>query len=141
MQAESEKPAPRVKFTRRAIGTAVCLSPILLLLASVVFAQSYPRESALGVGLSVVGLLVGILNFHLAVVRPSLYVWRHGSREGMRNVSGFPIVGTFLVVLGGAIGFGDWQSPAVGLVALTIDIGGLPWFLVATWRDRSFWDD
>jgi hypothetical protein len=50
-----------------------------------------------------------------------------------------PLLGTLLVVLGGLVGLADWRSAAVGLVALVLDIGGLPWFLLATWRDRSFW--
>lgn len=58
----------------------------------------------------------------------------------MRNVSGFPVIGTLLVTVGGLIGFGDWRAATLGLVASAFDTGGLPWFLIATWRDRSLWD-
>jgi hypothetical protein len=49
-------------------------------------------------------------------------------------------LGTLLATAGGAVGFADWRSAAIGLVTLTIDLGGLPWFLIATWKDESLWD-
>jgi hypothetical protein len=51
-----------------------------------------------------------------------------------------PLIGTFLVLFGGFFGFGDWRAATIGLVALACDTGGLPWALIATWRDQSFWD-
>jgi hypothetical protein len=44
------------------------------------------------------------------------------------------------VVWGGSIGFGEWPTAVVGLAALALDTGGLPWFLIQTWRDEGFWD-
>ncbi len=131
---------PRINYIRRTIGAAICLAPVVLLLASVVVGLAHPRESGLGVGLSLSGLLVGSCNLYLAVIRPSLYIWRHGSTEGLRNVSPLPLLGTLLVVTGEIVGFGDWRCAAVGMAALAIDFGGLPWFLVGTWNDRSLWD-
>jgi hypothetical protein len=87
------------------------------------------------------GLLVGGINLYIAIIRPALYAWRHGSTAGLTNVSVAPLFGNLLVVAGGIVGFGDWRSAAVGLAALALDFGGLPWFLVMTWRDRSFWDE
>jgi hypothetical protein len=122
------------------IGVSICFSPLILLLASVVVSIEYPRQSGLGLGLSVAGFLLAGLNFYLAVIRPSLYVWRHGSTGGLRNISGLPMVGTCLVVAGGIVGFCDWRAAVVGVVALVMDFGGLPWFLIATWHDESMWD-
>jgi hypothetical protein len=99
-----------------------------------------PHESGVGRGLVAVGLLLAVLNTFLSVIRPTVYRWRRGSMEGFRNISGFPLVGTFLVVLAGFVGFGDWRVATAGLVALAFDFGGLPWLLIATWRDHSFWD-
>jgi hypothetical protein len=59
---------------------------------------------------------------------------------GYRHTSGLPLVGTGLVVIGGLVGLGDWVAAVLGLIALAIDTGGSVWFLVATWRDASFWD-
>lgn len=132
---------PQVNYARRTIGAVICLAPVVLLLASVVVGLAHSRESGLGVGLSIVGLLLGCLNLYLVIIRPVLHVWRHGSTEGLRHISGVPLLGTLLVVAGGILGFGDWRSAAVGMVAVAIDFDGLPWLLVATWRDRSFWDE
>jgi hypothetical protein len=60
--------------------------------------------------------------------------------DGFRNVSGFPAIGNGLALIAGVVGFGDWRAASVGLFAVVFDLGGLPWFLVATWRDGSIWD-
>src|SRR5262245_3525559 len=140
VEGEPGQQPPRVNYTRRAIGAALCLAPVALLVASLGAGVAYPREGRLGLGLTVSGLLPGGFNFYLSFIRPWLYAWRHGSTEGLSHVSGIPALGTFLVVAGGVIGFCDWRAAAVGLVALALDTGGLPWFLT-TWRDRSFWDE
>jgi hypothetical protein len=138
---EPEQRARWVNVLRRGIGAAVCLAPVALLLASFGVGLASPRESGVGVGLSVAGLLVGGINLYIAIIRPALYAWRHSSTAGLKNVSVAPLFGNLLVVAGGIVGFGDWRSAAVGLAALALDFGGLPWFLVMTWRDRSFWDE
>jgi hypothetical protein len=140
VEGQFEQPEPRTNYARRAIGVAACLAPVALLLASLGVGLAFPRESSFGMGWAAAGLLVAGSNLYLAAVRPALYAWRHGSTEGMRNVSGVPLLGTLLVVVGGLVGFGDWRSAPAGLVALVIDTGGLPWLLVATWSDRALWD-
>jgi hypothetical protein len=60
--------------------------------------------------------------------------------EGYQFVSGAPLVGTLFVVAAGLLGFGNLPTAVVGLLALVLDTGGLPWFLAMTWHDRSFWD-
>lgn len=85
-------------------------------------------------------LLVAMLNFYLSSIRPLLLIRRHGSLEGIPHVSGFPLAGTVLVLLGGLFGFGAWGTALFGLLALVLDTGGLPWFLISTWGDSSMWD-
>jgi hypothetical protein len=87
-----------------------------------------------------VGLLVAVLNAYLSFGRPLLYSWRKGSLEGFQRVSGFPGIGTFLVVAAVIVGFGDEPTAWVALAASALDTGGLPWFLICTWRDRWLWD-
>jgi hypothetical protein len=140
MEDQPERPAPKFNPARRTIGAAVCLAPLALMMASAVAGRVRPRRSGTGVGLAIAGLLVATLNFHLGVIRPSVYARRHGSTDGLRNISGIPLFGTIFVVAGGLVGFGDWRAAAIGSVALALDLGGLPWFLVATWRDESLWD-
>jgi hypothetical protein len=115
-------------------------TPVALLFASSAHAIVY--GSALrpwGLGLVALGLLVGIANVALTF-RPAVHRWKRGSMTGYRNVSGLPILGTLLVVVGGVLGFGSLACGVLGLVTLAIDTNGLIWFLVATWRDASFWD-
>jgi hypothetical protein len=121
--------------------------PVALLVASLTVSEPRPKiESArvlfhrVGLGFAVCALGVMAVNVFIAL-RPTLYRWRHGSLAGWRYVSGAPAVGTFLAVLVGLFGFGDWRFATVGLVVLIFDSGGLPWFLIATWRDHGFWDE
>ncbi len=131
---------PKHNYLRRALAVAVCLSPVALLGASAGASPLLQRLSPLGISLTVSALLVACLNFYLGALRRPLYRWRHGAMQGCRNVSGLPLVGTLFVVFGGVVGFGDWRTAALGLVVLALDLCGLPWVLIATWRDTSVWD-
>jgi hypothetical protein len=61
--------------------------------------------------------------------------------EGYRHVSGIPGLGTIFAILACAVGFGSDVAAMLALAALVLDTGGLPWFVWATWSDKSFWDD
>ena len=65
---------------------------------------------------------------------------RHGSIDSYRQVSGIPLVCTLLVVVGGILGFGGVAVALAGIAVMLVDTGGSLWFLLATWRDSSFWD-
>ena len=138
--------APRRRnYLTRAVGVIVCFAPVALFVTSLLFDLLSTRESWLERS-SVIGLAIGsfplpCLNFYLTFVRPWRHIRRHGSLQGIRNVSVVPLLGTILIVLGGIFGFGDWRSATIGLVAVALDTGGLPWCLLATWHDHSFWDD
>lgn len=126
---------------RRAIGAACCLSPVILLTFSLVAAMGdEPQKAFAFIWLALGSLLIALLNFFLSFVRPWLLAKRHGSLDGFRNVSGFPMVGTILAVLAGLLGFGASWTSIVGMVAMVLDTGGSLWFLAATWHDRSLWD-
>jgi hypothetical protein len=79
-------------------------------------------------------------NFYLSVVRPAVFYRFRGSNARCRDVSGIPIVGTLLVVMGTVSGFGGVVSAVVGISVMLLDTGGSCWFLLATWKDASFWD-
>ena len=138
---------PRWNYRRRAIGAAVCLSPFVLLLASLIGSvwitdESFLRPIRLRIAAAALigGLIFTALNVYTSV-RPSIYRWRYGSLDGFRIASGAPLAGSVFATLAGVTGFGDWRVATVGLIVLVFDLGGSPWFLVATWRDRSFWDE
>jgi hypothetical protein len=131
----------RTNWTRRCIGAAAALFPVLLLIASIIVGINGLHVGLAG-GMAVMFAagLIGMLNFYLSFVRGYLYVKRHGSRDGYRHVSGFPLIGTVLVLIGAALGFGEIPTAILGLVVMSVDTGGSVWFLIATWRDASFWD-
>jgi hypothetical protein len=141
MKDHPNVPYCKRNYLRRVLGIAICLFPVFFLVVSIVVGFIWPRESAWGIGIICVALLFAALNLYLAVIRPLLFSWRRGSMEGFRNVSGLPLFGTLFSLFGGIVGFADWRAAALGIVATSLDLGGLPWFLVATWRDRSLWDE
>lgn len=77
-----------------------------------------------------------VLNFYLSFIRGRI------KRDAdKRHVSGVPIVGTVLVVVGAVVGFGSALIAGAGIVATALDTGGTVWFLASTWNDASLWDD
>ncbi len=129
-----------MNYGRRGVGIVVCSGPVALMVASLAVGPCRFLGDPRSIGLAVLGLLVGLCNVYLSIGRPWLYRRRRGSMEGYRHVSGIPLVGSLLVVAAGVVGFGLGVTAVIGLLALALDPGGLPWFLVATWRDESFWD-
>ena len=125
-------------YLRRAIGIVVCLSPPAIAVASV-FAgpRSYHPLVLLSLAFAA---WVASMNFYLSFVRPWLYRRRQGSLEGYRFVSGLPIIATTIVVLMLLTNFGARIVAVSALVILALDTGGLPWFLISTWRDDGLWD-
>jgi hypothetical protein len=137
-----QQPPPRhaLNYRRRFIGLVICLSPALLLLVSLALGLSRQRNPTSGLGWTLAALLIGLFNSFLSWLRPLLFRWRSGSPEPYRHVSGLPGFGTLLVLVGGLLGFGAAVTAAVGLAAILLDTGGSLWFLLATWKDSSFWD-
>ncbi len=93
-----------------------------------------------GMGFMIAAAIVTVLNFYLSFGRPLMFRLRHGTMDGHRFVSGFPMIGTVLVMLGALFAFGTVGSAAIGVFAILLDTGGSFWFIISTWHDRSFWD-
>lgn len=144
---EATPTRPRWNYRRRAIGVAVCLSPVALLITSLFAEPLVPHGSEVslwahrvGFGFAVCALLPTALNVYIAL-RPAIHRWRYGSMDGFRSISGAPAIGTFLAVVAGLVGFGDWRVATIALFALAFDFGGLPWFLIGMWSDQGLWDE
>jgi hypothetical protein len=132
----------RHNWRRRSVGATICILPIAIAVGSIILGAV--RGTALtpyGLYIVLLSSAVGVFNFCLSWVRPLLYRLLHGSWEGYHFVSGVPIVGTLIVVVGVLLSFGHVVTASLGLLVLLIDTGGLPWFLAATWRDSSLWDE
>jgi hypothetical protein len=126
---------------RRVFGLVLGCSPLLLLAASLCHGLAgHNRWRPLGLVAELIALLVGGLNFYLSFVRGRLYQRRTGSLDGYRHVSGLPMIGNLLTILGVLLGFGSIVPALMGLAAVFVDTGGTVWFVACTWRDASFWD-
>jgi hypothetical protein len=137
----NEDVAARRNWVRRSVGIAVCGSPIALLVCSFIAGfRDGQRNTFAFVWFAVAALIVAAVNVYLSFVRPWLLLCRLGSLEGIRHVSGFPVVGTVFATISGILGFGAAGTALVGLVAMALDTGGAPWFLASTWRQSDLWD-
>ena len=137
-----EPSAYKTNYVRRGIGILVGGSPVLLLGASAVrTVTTGGHASTAGLAVLLVGLAIAALNFYLSFIRPRLFYRAHGSLDTYKFVSGIPIIGTVVVVVGTVLGFGTLLCTALGLLAVVLDTGGSVWLLAATWRDSSLWDE
>jgi hypothetical protein len=126
---------------RRTGGILLAALPFGLLVASIISGcLGSGRAPFAGIVAIVLAAAIGIMNFHLSFVRPRIFFKRHGSMNDYRFISGVPVVGTVLVCLGGVLGFGAVGSAMVGIAVLAMDTGGLTWFVISTWRDKSLWN-
>ncbi len=76
------------------------------------------------------GVFISLLNFYLSFIRYPLHILRGGTRDSFQWVSGFPLVGTVLIVL--ALLLDGLDRPLliyIGLFALLTDTGGIPWMI------------
>jgi hypothetical protein len=141
--------AQRTNYVRRGVGVVICFAPFGLPIASLslgppsseLAAKLFAITTVPGLICALLGLLVTLVNAHLAFLRPYLYRRRHGSLDGMQNVSILPEIGTVAVIVGCWFAFGHWPTAVIGLFVLAFDFGGLPWFLIETWRDSGYWDE
>jgi hypothetical protein len=126
-------------YARRMMGVLICTLPITVPAASVIAGRFYQRPPLVGLGFISAALLIASINFCLSFMRPA-FVRRFRSAADYCQVSGIPLIGTLLILVGSLYGFGASGTAVLGAITALIDTGGLPWFLAATWRDASFWD-
>ena len=102
--------------------------------------QHHKSNTIAGLIFVLLAAFFAVSNFYLSFGRPLLFRLRHGTLEGYRFASGIPVIGNLLALIAVALAFGAIGTAVCVLVVVAFDTGGLPWFLVATWRDSSFWD-
>lgn len=141
MQSSADMEQKPTNFVRRTFGVVIAMSPLALLLASIIFGIFQRQQSSFaGIGFMIPAAGFAVINFYLSFIRPRLFHLRHGSMNGYHFVSGFPVVGSILVALGALFGFGAIGSGLIGGASFCLDTCGSGWFVIATWRDRSLWD-
>jgi hypothetical protein len=81
-----------------------------------------------------VGGFICVMNFYLSFVRYALSRIVHG-RNGYRHISGFPIIGSLLVVASLLVAHMPRWISLVGLTLAALDTGGIHWFIgVVAWH-------
>jgi hypothetical protein len=134
----------------RLIWIIIALAPFALTLAVGVsgfraydlIPESSPLANVLpiiGYVLYVISSLACVLNFYLSFVRYPLHRWRFGEAK-YHGVSGVPLFGTLLVMLGLPVMPHAIWPVALCFVLLLVDTGGPLWFVKSVWRDSSFWE-
>ncbi len=134
-------PTKKIRVGRRAIGVAIAVAPFLASISCALYSTPvFPHLQNVGLGLALVALALGCINFFLSFVRPQIHQRLEKAENAHRNISGIPIVGTVLQITGVVVGFGNPLIGGIGTLAAVIDTGGAPWFVTCTWKDHSFWD-
>ena len=123
---------------RRFLGAIVCFGPVALSTISLFVPPG--KLSIVVLVMLLPALWLAVVNSQLAFVRPWRHKRRFGDFAGYRHVSVIPVIGNVLVALAILQAMGSRSVAIVGLILLALDPGGLPWFLVFTWRDRSLWN-
>lgn len=133
-------PHDRMGWGWRVVFSAAAVVPIAVPVGSLVAAFVAPRNWFLGwcgIPFAAAAVLMAGYNWGLEL-RWRAHLRKHGSRDGFHYVSGIPVVGNLFAVLGAAVSWGDWRAAFLALVAVVIDAGGFPWFLIAMIRTRQF---
>jgi hypothetical protein len=137
------KPKQQAKYkiyVRRTIAVFIGFFPLILLIASLIIGVNQNQQSVFAsVGFMFAALVLALFNFHLSFIRPYLYQKKHNGMDGYHFVSGLPIIGNILIIIGLFFGFGGIGSAVIGILAFALDTGGTGWFLVAVWGDKTFW--
>jgi hypothetical protein len=94
----------------------------------------------MSVALLTIGGVICALNFYLSFVRIRMLRWMGRSVE-TRFISGFPLIGSVLVVMAWAADLDSTGAQIVACLLLLIDTGGPHWFLASlvsrTWMRRG----
>jgi hypothetical protein len=139
----SSKRRWRTNYSLRAIGLTFSVGPIVVNMASGLYAVWCGPSVRLTVGVVILALALAIaaVNFYLTFIRTTLYKRQHGSLAGQRTVLPLPILCTLLGIIGSTVGFGSIACAMMGVLAMLLDTGGAGWYAFLTWDSPEFWDD
>jgi hypothetical protein len=124
------------------VGVVLALIVPCLAFASLVCASGKPPSPHfpwLGAAPLALAAFFFTLNIYIFIGRPLLHRLRHKSDEGFRYSSPAPIVASLFAAIAVVAGWGVPWIAGAGLLIYALDIGGPIAFLVAVWRDDSFW--
>lgn len=127
-------------LVRRCCGILLGGAPLWIAFASLLRSAVAPSAYHEGWWLLLPAIFFAGENVYTSWLRPWLYWRRHGSMEGYQHISGYPLIGNLFAVSALLVCFGNPWIAALGLATIAADTGGVPWFVLSTWRDRSLWD-
>ncbi len=131
----------KYNYIRRGVGIVLCGLPVWLAVVSIALSFHHSRPAGVtGFYCLVWAGAIALLNLHLSYLQPRLYYRKHKSMDGYQSVYGFPILGTMALIAAVLFNFQHLLTGILAICILIIDIGGLPWFLIMTWKDASLWD-
>jgi hypothetical protein len=84
------------------------------------------------------GVFLCCVNFHVSFLRYPLHRLLRGEAK-YRHVSGYPFLGTALVVIGAMILPPSIWKTTFAAVLLLVDTGGPLWFFIATLLQEVVW--
>ena len=124
---------------RRVIGVMLGALPLLVVGGTFLTRWRLFGGTAAIVGyvLLAMGGAFSVGNFYLSFVRAPLHPLRH--RVEPRRISAFPMFGS-LTLAGLALCPPSVAASTVALLLVLCDTGGVTWFVIATWNDRSLWE-
>jgi hypothetical protein len=129
-----------MQIFRRLIGIVIAILPfgIVLVLSTIKWRILAGRLVLFGYCLFTIGGLISCINFYLSFLRYPVHRLCGSTKEDYSRTSGIPFFGILSVV--GLLHLPEsiWLS-LLAFVFLLIDTGGIPWFIVAVWKDDSFW--
>jgi hypothetical protein len=97
------------------------------------------KTTTLGYSLFALGGLISVTNFYLHILRYPIHRLRHGKDAKYKWVSGIPLLGCLSVVGLLSLPKSLWLS-VLAFLFLCIDVGGIQWFVIFTWKDDSLWN-
>jgi len=97
------------------------------------------QSISLGYSLLVMGGFVSISNFFLLALRHPIHNLIKGRFAEYRWISGIPLFG-FLSVVGFLFIPKSILLSIIVLLFLCVDLGGIQWFVILTWKDDSLWN-
>jgi len=89
-----------------------------------------------GMILAVMSLITAVLNCCL-FFRPLLLKYLRKNKDGVRHVSGIPVVGTVLLLMASVISFGDNVTAVLSLISVLTDASGVPWLIIQMVKNKT----
>ncbi|RRJ98009.1 hypothetical protein Ga0100231_006220 [Opitutaceae bacterium TAV4] len=141
VQSTRNEPHYRLNIVRRFIGATIACAPVLIAIASIVSHRDNGNLSHyFALIISGISLLFAGLNFYLSFIRPRIYYSKNRTAKGYKFVSGLPVIGNIFSITAVFSAFGSTTVAIACILSCIFDTGGISWFVICTWKDKSFWD-